>query len=149
MREIRKVYKIDLPKDVLWDTVTVYEILIHWLADEVRGRPKPGAEFSWTWKLGEEGDFTTKGVYENIDMGNSITLRWINHPAGDVFLKLELEAIDSNATNLIITNGGFPDSSHFDSFVEGAEAGWDDQVVRLKSFLSKNPNPREVMNKLK
>lgn len=147
MREIRKEYTIDCSRDLLWDTVTVYEILIHWLADEVRGRPKPGAEFSWAWKMGEIGDFVTRGIYESIDPGNSIVLRWLDHPAGDVFLKLELQEMNPEKTKLIITNGGYPDSSHFDSFVEGAEEGWDDQVKRLEQFLSKNPNPREVIVK--
>lgn len=50
MREIIRTYDLPYSKEDLWDTVTVYEILIHWLADEVRGRPKLGAEFSWTWK---------------------------------------------------------------------------------------------------
>lgn len=147
MRQIRKEYTIDCSKDLLWDTVTVYEILIHWLADEVRGRPKVGGEFSWCWKLGMEGDFVTKGIYEAIDPGKSIKLRWKDHPAGDVFLQLDLEGIDASKTKLIITNGGFPDSSHFDSFVEGAEAGWDDQVRRLKEFLQSHENPREVIRK--
>jgi uncharacterized protein YndB with AHSA1/START domain len=147
MREIIRTYDLPYSKEDLWDTVTVYEILIHWLADEVRGRPKLGAEFSWTWKLGEEGDFTTKGVYESIDPGNSIVLRWINHPAGDIFLKLELSAMDSNTTRLTVTNGGFPESSHFDGFLEGAGAGWDDQVDRMKKFLQKYPNPRDAIVK--
>ncbi len=146
MREIRKEYLIEAPKEVLWNTLTVYEILVHWLADEVRGRPKVGGEFSWSWKLGEEGVFVTKGIYESIQPGESIQLRWLNHPAGDVFLRLELKAFSDEVTKLIITNGGYPDSSYFDSFLEGAEAGWDDQVLRLKKFLKENPNPLELVS---
>lgn len=143
MREIQKKYEFSVSQDVLWDSVTVYEILVHWLADDVRGRPKQGQEFSWTWKLGVEGEFTTKGIYEYIDFGKTIVLRWVDHPAGDIFLRLDVNHLGPNQSELIITNGGFPDSSHFDLWLEGAEAGWDSQVENLRKFLGKHPNPKE------
>ncbi|MCZ8239968.1 MAG: SRPBCC domain-containing protein [Leptospiraceae bacterium] len=144
MREIKKDYEFPCSINILWDTCTVYEILIHWLADEVRGRPKLGQEFSWSWKFGEEGEFTTKGIYEAIEPNKLLVLRWKNHPAGDIFLKLEFKE-HSKGSLLTITNGGYPDSGHFDLWLEGAEAGWDDQVKRLRSFLEEHPNPREVI----
>ncbi len=144
MREIRKDYKFSYPVTVIWDACTVYEILIHWLADEVRGRPRLGQEFSWSWKMGEEGEFTTKGIYEAIQPNKLLTLRWKDHPAGDIFLRLEFSE-DGSGSILTITNGGFPDSSVFDHWLEAAEAGWDDQVVRLRKFLTEHPNPREVI----
>lgn len=138
MREIRLEHEIQAPAPLLWDTLTVYEILKEWLADEVRGRPKLGGEFTWAWNLGEQGVFETKGIYESIDPGKSIQLRWKNHPAGDVFLRLELWPIDAENTKLIIINGDYPDSSSYDNFIEGARDGWNDQVKRLKNYLEKN-----------
>ncbi|WCL47769.1 SRPBCC family protein [Leptospira sp. GIMC2001] len=145
MREIKKDYIFNQPLEVVWDSLTIYEILIHWLADEVRGRPKLGQEFSWSWKLGDEGEFTTKGIYEAIEPNKLLILRWKDHPAGDIFLRLDVTEVSSDKTKLTITNGGFPDSSHFDLWLEGAEAAWDDQTQRLKAFLDKNPNPRTLI----
>lgn len=135
MREIRKEYTLSHPCDKVWNAITDYKTLVLWLADSVRGRPREGGEFSWTWKLGLEGDFTTHGIYKTIDPGRLLLLQWKDHPAGDIFLSLELQSHAPGITRLILTNGGYPQSSHFDGFLEGAKAGWDDQIARLKKFL--------------
>lgn len=140
MRESTSVFEFEEPLTRIWDAITVYEILVHWLADEVRGRPKEGAPFSWTWKLGLEGDFTTHGVYKKIVPGKELVLEWSDHPAGDITLQLVFEKLSESKTKLTITNAGFPTSHAFDSWLEGAKEAWEGQVVHLREFLAKNPD---------
>ncbi|MDF3819884.1 SRPBCC domain-containing protein [Leptospira sp. 96542] len=138
MRETRSEFEFDEPIERLWSAITVYEVLVHWLADEVRGRPKEGAEFSWTWKLGLEGDFTSHGIYKKIVPGKELVMEWKDHPAGDIFLQLLFESLGENKTKLTVVNGGFPISNAFDVWLDGAKEGWDGQVMELKKFLSEN-----------
>ena len=133
-RDIKKKYKIASPVDRVWNAVTINEVLIQWMADKVTGRPILGEKFSWSWSLGDEGEFTTIGIYSSISPGKSIGLKWIDHPAGEIELMLEFFP-DENNTILEITNSGYPLSSKFDLFFTGAGAGWDDQIERLQNFL--------------
>lgn len=147
MRETRSSFEFDEPVERIWSAITVYEILVHWLADEVRGRPREGAEFSWTWKLGPMGDFTTHGTYKKIVPGKELILEWKDHPAGDIFLHLLFESLGGKKSKLTIVNGGYPESNAFDVWIDGAKEGWDGQVVHLKEFLEKNSDLTKFMKK--
>lgn len=134
---IEDTYHFENPIQVVWDSITLNEILIQWMADKITGRPKLGGEFSWGWKFGEEGEFTTHGIYKKIEPLRAITLEWIDHPAGKIVLELEFQET-KGGTDLTIRNLGYPDHS---DWVEGAREGWKSQVETLRAFLKKNPNP--------
>ncbi|TGN19622.1 SRPBCC family protein [Leptospira idonii] len=140
MRETRSVFDFNEPIERLWSAITVYEVLTHWLADEVRGRPKEGGDFSWTWKLGIEGDFTTHGTYKKIVPGKELIMEWKDHPAGDIFLQLLFESAAPGKSRLTVVNGGYPNSDAFDVWMNGAKEGWEEQVTHLVSFLKENPD---------
>lgn len=135
-RELKLVYSIPYAIDRVWNAVTVNEVLIQWLADKVTGRPIVGEKFSWGWNFGNEGEFTTNGIYKSIEPGKSIALKWLDHPAGNIELKLNFLE-DGQNTKLELINSGFPVSEKYDSWIEGAKAGWDYQVEKLKEFLKK------------
>ncbi|MCW7463949.1 SRPBCC family protein [Leptospira limi] len=147
MRETKSIFTFDEPIERLWSAVTVYEVLVHWLADEVRGRPKVGGEFSWTWKLGLEGNFTSHGIYKKIEPLRELVMEWKDHPAGNVFLQLIFEVISQNQSRLTIINGGFPDNDSSNVWLESAKEAWDGQAVLLKEFLKQNPDISKFMKK--
>lgn len=147
MRETRSIFEFNEPIERLWSAITVYEVLIHWLADEVRGRPKEGGEFSWTWKLGLEGDFTTKGIYKKIVPGKELVMEWKDHPAGDIFLQLLFEPVSENKSKLTVVNGGYPSSNAFNVWLDGAKEGWDGQVEKLITFLAGKPDFTKFIKK--
>ncbi|GBF51833.1 hypothetical protein LPTSP4_33710 [Leptospira ryugenii] len=140
MRETRSEFEFDEPVERLWQATTVYEVLVHWLADEVRGRPKVGGEFSWTWHLGIEGNFTTKGTYKKIEPGHELVMEWKDHPAGDIYLQLIFDSLGQKKSKLTIVNGGFPSSDAFNHWLDGIREGWEHQVVTLRKFLAENPD---------
>ncbi|MCE9499056.1 MAG: SRPBCC domain-containing protein [Leptospira sp.] len=135
-RDIKKTYNLAFPIDRVWNAATVNEVLIQWMADKVTGRPILGEKFSWSWNLGDEGEFTTNGIYKSISPGKFIELKWTDHPAGEIELRIEFIP-DGTNTKLELTNSGYPVSSKFDLLFEGAKAGWDDQIERLRKFLGK------------
>ncbi|WP_040507259.1 SRPBCC family protein [Leptospira wolbachii] len=150
MRETKSVFTFDEPIEKLWSGVTVYEVLVHWLADEVRGRPKVGGDFSWTWKLGLEGDFTTHGIYKKIEPLKELVMEWKDHPAdpaGTIYLQLLFESLGSNQSQLTIVNGGFPDGDGSDVWIDGAKEAWDGQAIHLKDFLKQNPDITKFFKK--
>lgn len=140
MRETRSSFEFNEPVSRLWYAITIYEALVHWLANEVRGRPREGAEFSWTWHLEHMGNFTTHGTYKKIVPEKELILEWKDHPAGDIFLQLLFESVSENKSKLTVVNGGYPESNAFDDWILAAKEGWDGQVVHLKEFLEKNPD---------
>lgn len=147
MRETRSVFTFEEPIERLWSAVTVYEVLVHWLADEVRGRPKVGGEFSWTWNLGLEGQFTSHGTYKKIERLKELVMEWKDHPAGDVFLQLIFESTGPKSSKLTIVNGGFPDNDTSNVWLESAKDAWDGQAVHLKEFLKNNSDISKFIKK--
>ncbi len=148
MRETRSVFEFDEPLERLWQAITVYEVLVHWLADEVRGRPREGGDFSWTWHLGIEGNFTSHGTYKKIVPHQELIMEWKDHPAGDIFLQLLFESLGEKRSKLTIVNGGFPNSDAFNVWLEGAKEGWDSQVVHLQDFLKENKDFSQFLKKI-
>ncbi|MBE7413602.1 MAG: SRPBCC domain-containing protein [Leptospiraceae bacterium] len=147
-RDLKLTYSIPYPIDRVWNAVTVNEVLVQWLADKVTGRPILGEKFSWSWKFGNEGEYTTNGIYKSIEPGKSIELKWLDHPAGDIELKLNFIQ-DGENSKLELINSGYPILEKFDNWVLGAKAGWDDQVEKLKEFLGKWNGVVPPKNKLK
>lgn len=135
-KDIKLTYTLPFPIDRVWNAVTVNEVLIQWMADKVTGRPILGEKFSWSWNFGDEGVFTTNGIYKSIVQGKSIELKWTDHPLGEIELRLNFSE-EKNSTKLEIINSGFPDSEKYHSWIEGAEAGWNHQVEKLTEFLKK------------
>ncbi len=140
MIESKSVFEFQEPVERVWSSITIYEILIHWLADEVRGRPKEGAEFSWTWKLGIEGDFTTHGIYRKIVPLKELVLEWKDHPAGELTLDLIFESIDQKTSRLTIVNRAGGKAEDVQPLLDGLAEAWEEQVKSLKDFLATNPD---------
>ncbi len=135
-RELKLVYTIPHSIDRVWNAVTVNEVLTQWMADKVTGRPILGEKFSWSWNFGDEGVFTTNGIYKSIVPGKSIELKWTDHPLGEIELRLNFSE-NGHATKFEILNSGFPISEKYDSWIDGAKAGWNHQVEKLTEFLGK------------
>jgi|GEM_PF-2381676 len=138
MTETKSEFEFQEPVSRIWQAITVYEVLIHWLADEVRGRPKLGGEFSWTWKLGLEGNFTTHGIYETIVPEKKLVLAWKDHPIGDLKLHLEFESTGPNSSKLTVANRVEKLSNSQDDLLEVLREAWEEQVTILKKFLGEN-----------
>ncbi|PJZ52864.1 SRPBCC family protein [Leptospira adleri] len=137
-RSVVKEFQFDYPLMRVWNAVTVNEELIHWLADKVTGRPKEGANFAWTWRLGMEGDLTTNGIYKKIVPLKELILLWQDHPAGDIELKLEFQSLSENSSKLIVTNSGYPMGDKYDVWIEAASEGWEEEGKHLREYLKKS-----------
>ncbi|WP_000474522.1 SRPBCC domain-containing protein, partial [Leptospira interrogans] len=102
------------------------------------GRPKEGANFAWTWRLGMEGDLTTNGIYKKIIPFKELILLWQDHPAGEIELKLEFHSLGEDSSKLVVTNSGYPVGDKYDVWIEAASEGWEEEGKHLREYLKKS-----------